>query len=291
MITPCFSVSEFTTWPLSFEDDVALYSELRVQGIEICERKLSLKRAKALEQLRSLNDCNLEVTSIQPRCHALFADSMYPDCIDPERRADLFRSTIDLFSTAFPDNDIPLVAISGTAPGHNYKQAHETARRIYPDLAAYAADHGMRIMFEPLNPIIMNADAFICSLDEAIRLAEDVNHKSFGLMIDSWHVWREPLIFERLKNLDPALIFGVHISDWPAGEPRRIGDRLLPGDGIIDLPQFLGALEKAGYQGAYCLEIFSETCLQDSLWLRDPRELIQQGRQGFLRAWEQRKCY
>lgn len=285
-----FSVSEFTTWSLTFEEDVKLYCELGIQAIEICERKLSIDPSEALEQLRLIKEHGLKVTSIQPRCHALFADSMSPDCTDPDERAKLYKSTINLFSTAFPGEDIPLVAISGNAPEHNHRLAHETARRIYPALAAYAADHGMRIMFEPLNPIIMNADGFICSLDEALQLVEDVDQQTFGLMIDIWHIWREPYIFERLSNLNPFLIFGVHVSDWPAGEPRLIGDRLLPGDGIIDLPRFLAILEHAGYRGAYCLEIFSDMSLEDSLWRRDPREVLQQGQQGFLQAWERRTC-
>lgn len=290
MAVPLFSVSEFTTWSLTFEEDVRLYSELGIQGIEVCERKLSPEPSKALDQLRCIKEHNLKVTSVQPRCHALFADSMYPECADPDERAKLYSSTIDLFSAAFLGENIPLVAISGNAPGLNHRHAHETARRIYPALATYAADHGMRIMFEPLNPIIMNADAFICSLNEGIRLVEDVGQENFGLMIDAWHIWREPFIFERLKDLDPSFIFGVHVSDWPIGEPRLIGDRLLPGDGIIDLPRFLGALDHTGYQGAYCLEIFSDMSLDDSLWQRDPREVLHRGQRGFVRAWEQRIC-
>jgi len=48
-------------------------------------------------------------------------------------------------------------------------------------------------MFEPLNPILMNADTFICNLDEAMRLIQKVNRPNFGLMLDHLpdSLWRQ----------------------------------------------------------------------------------------------------
>ncbi len=287
---PPFSVSEFTTWHQTFEADVALYAELGISGIEVCERKLSSDYQRAREQLQIIAQHGLKVTSVQPRCHALFADSMCPDVDDPDERAAIFRSTIDLFSEVFPGENIPLVAISGNAPNHNYRHAHETARRIYPALADYAADRGLRIMFEPLNPIIMNADAFIVSLDAAMGLINDVARDNFGLMLDVWHIWQEPAIYERVAQIDGGRIFGVHVCDWPVGEPRHIGDRVLPGDGVIELPRLLKAIEATGYDGAYCLEIFSRDELDDSLWRQDARNVVKRGLAGFQKSWEARKC-
>lgn len=283
-----FSVSQFTTWHQTFEQDVALYAKLGVPGIEICERKLSTDPGKAREQLAMVAAAGLRVTSVQPRCHALFRDSMAPDTDDPDERARRYRATIDLFSEAFPGQNLPLVAISGNAPGYNFRHAHETARRVYPDLAGYAADRGVRIMFEPLHPILMNADSFISSLDEAMRLIDDVDRENFGLMLDVWHVWHERGVNARIADLEDR-IFGVHICDWPADEPRHVGDRVLPGDGVIDLPGLLGAIDRSGYDGAYCLEIFSVDALPDSLWKQDPASVIERGRAGFLQAWQARR--
>ncbi len=285
---PPFSVSEFTTWHQTFEQDVELYAQLGLDGIEVCERKLSTDFAQARAQLQGLRARGLRVTSVQPRCHALFNDSMCPELHDPEERMARYRQTIDLFSAVFPGESLPLVTITGNAPQHNHRRAHAAARTLYPELARYAADHGVRIMFEPLSYVLMNADSFICSLDEALRLIDDVNHPNFGLMLDVWHVWREPAIAARLAAVDGSRIFGVHVCDWPHGEPRHVADRVLPGDGMIDLPALLGALQRAGYAGAYCLEIFSLDDLPDSLWRQDPADVIRRGRVGFERAWEHR---
>ena len=53
----------------------------------------------------------------------------------------------------------------------------------------------------------------------------------------------------------------VHINDAP-DKPRdeqRDGERLLPGEGVIDLRSFLGALQKIGYAGPVAVETFSKT--------------------------------
>lgn len=69
--------------------------------------------------------------------------------------------------------------------------------------------------------------------------------------------------------------------------------QLLPGDGVADIPAILGALDDAGYQGWYELEIMSDDGLYgndfpDSLWKLDPVELVRRGCEGFLRAWSER---
>ena len=59
----------------------------------------------------------------------------------------------------------------------------------------------------------------------------------------------------------------------------------------MDLPAIFGALEAASYDGWYDLEIFSDdgtfgTAHADSLWALDPLELVERGRDGFLRTWQ-----
>lgn len=284
---PLFAVSQYTTSPLTYEQDVELYAKLGIRAIEICEEKLSSDPGRAREQLSMLTEKGLRVTSVQPRIHSPFPHNgtAGDDPTDPSGRMARFRRTIDLFSECFPGENIPMVTGGGVAPNYDFRLAHCTAREVYPALADYAADRGIRIMFEHLNPILMNAFTFICTLDEAVQLVEDVNRPNFGLLLDVWHIWREPNIAERITCLGDS-VFGVHISDWPAEEPRELSDRVLPGEGVIDLPALLGAIARTGYSGAYCLEIFSAEQLPDSLWRQDPAKVIRQGREGFQRAWQ-----
>lgn len=283
---PLFSVSQYTTFPLSFEQDVTLYTELGVEGIEVCEEKLAPDPSRAREQLTMLKESGLSVTSVQPCVHSPFPHNatVSDDPQSPRERMARFRRTIDLFSECFPGEDIPLVAGGGIAPNYDFRLAHRTARAVFPALADYAVERGLSIAFEHLSPILMNAYTFICTLDEAVALVRDIDRPGFQLLLDVWHIWREPNIVERLSRLDVP-IRGVHIGDWPAAEPREHADRVLPGDGVMDLPSLLGAIHGAGYRGAYCLEIFSAERLPDSLWRRDPAAVVERGREGFLRAW------
>jgi sugar phosphate isomerase/epimerase len=281
---PPFGVSEFTTWHQTFEEDVALYLKLGVDAIEVCERKLSKDKEKARDQLAYLKETKLSVCSIQPRVHALFPNSMSPEPTDAEARVEAFMRSIDLFAEFFPNT--PMVAISGNAPNYNYRHAHETARNLYPKLSAHAATKNIQIAFEPLSVVLMNNDSFISTLDEGVTLARDIAHPNFGLLIDVWHVWREPMIKERLAKLDN--IFAVHLCDWPKGEPRAVADRAIPGEGMIDLPSLFAAIEKAGFRGTYALELFSADDLPDSLWQQNPKIVIEKSRENFYKAWEAR---
>src|SRR5436190_1911224 len=86
---------------------------------------------------------------------------------------------------------------------------------------------------------------------------------------------------------------GVHVSDWR--EPTRgWADRVLPGDGSVDLPAILGALDNAGWDGFYDLEIFSDngtfgSVYPDSLWDLDAAELARRGRDAFFHTWSKRR--
>jgi sugar phosphate isomerase/epimerase len=101
-----------------------------------------------------------------------------------------------------------------------------------------------------------------------------------------WHVWREPMIKERLAKLEN--IFAVHLCDWPKGEPRAVADRVIPGEGLIDLPSLFAAIEASGFNGVYALELFSADYFPDSLWRQDPRHVIEKSRDNFYKLWEDR---
>jgi sugar phosphate isomerase/epimerase len=67
----------------------------------------------------------------------------------------------------------------------------------------------------------------------------------------------------------------------------------LPGDGVIDLPTILGALDRAGWSGFYDLEVFSDNgafgnAYDDSLWDVQPTELARRARESFIACWNQR---
>ena len=276
---PLFGVSEFTTWPWSFDHDVERYAALGVGAIEVCEFKLDAGRAEA--QLARARELGLTISSVQPRLHSLFPDAPRPLPKEPGERMALYRETIRRFGQAAPGTT--LVSISGAAPDGDYRLAYETAVTEYRALAEFAGEHGVRIALEPLNPILMNEDTFLCTLPDAMEVVLAVDHPNFGVFVDVWHIWADEGAPRQIREAGPK-IFGVHLNDWH--RPRHFGDRVSIGEGQIDLPRLVRAIHDSGYTGAYTLEIFSSDHLPDSLWKSDLDALIIKNQAAFAQVWE-----
>ena len=66
-----------------------------------------------------------------------------------------------------------------------------------------------------------------------------------------------------------------HIDDADPNKPPRSQtdpDRVMLGDGAIDLKTEVEILRQKGYRGAVSLELFNK-----NLWAKDPREVLQVG--------------
>ena len=83
-----FGVSEFTTTPWTFEQDVEQYSRLGVDAIEVCEFKLDEQRMG--EQLALIAQHGLTISSVQPKIRTLFPSQSQPEPSDPRERMALF---------------------------------------------------------------------------------------------------------------------------------------------------------------------------------------------------------
>jgi sugar phosphate isomerase/epimerase len=274
-----FGVSQYTTWPQTFAQDLELYREADVAFIEVCEAKLDSDKCEV--QLEALKNSGLRVSSVQPRLHSLFPDFPRPEPVEPRERMKQLRRTMELFGRFFPG--VTLVTISGAAPNGDYAFAYRTAAQEYKEAARMAADNGVRLALEPLNPILMNVDTFLCSIAHAGRVIESVDHPHFGLFLDVWHIWEDAAAPALIEKYGPK-IFGVHVNDWH--DPRAFGDRCLPTEGTIPLVELVRAIQKTGYDGAYTLEIFSELHLPGSLWA-DPYRTVTESKKAFAKIWEE----
>ena len=283
VLTGRFAVSQYTTRHQSFEEDVGLLARLDVDGIELCEGKLSSDVGLRRRQLDQVRSEGLRVVSVQPTVHAPFPDSISPQVTSLEKRRERYRQTIDWVASELGDERPPLVTVTGPAPGYDFAYARSYAVEVYRALADEAADAGLKLMVEPLSPVLMHTDTFICTLVDAVALVEEVGLANFGILVDVWHLWREYGIQEQLSGLG-AKLFGVQVSDWPVGEPRALADRLIPGDGCINLGELFRAIESTGFMGPYSLEIFSDDSLEGSLWREDPVRVIERSRAGIVRA-------
>jgi sugar phosphate isomerase/epimerase len=79
-----------------------------------------------------------------------------------------------------------------------------------------------------------------------------------GLLLDSWHWHHAGATTDDILKAGRDRIVHVHFNDAPNLPPDQIRDnqRLLPGEGVINLVGFLQALHKIGYNDALSVEVF-----------------------------------
>ncbi|MGC2401507.1 MAG: TIM barrel protein, partial [Acidobacteriaceae bacterium] len=82
-----------------------------------------------------------------------------------------------------------------------------------------------------------------------------------GLLLDSWHWHHAGATPEDIVAAGRDRIVHVHFNDAPNLPAEQIHDnqRLLPGEGVINLTGFLRALESIHYKDALSVEVFGRT--------------------------------
>lgn len=263
-----FAISEFTTKPWTFERDVERYAAHGVDAIEICEFKLDDEGYAG--QLAMIAEAGLAVSSVQTTVHSLFPDSLAPSPSDGNDRFDVMTRSIERIAPHIPKGT-PFNIITGAAPGGDCDMVYRYALEALPRLADVAAGFGMRVAFEPLNPILFNTDTSLWGLDHGLELIERIDHPALGLTCDTWNVFETPKLLEVIRACGKR-IFLVQLSDWQ--RPRNNADRRCLGDGTIPTREIMRALREAAYDGPYVVEIFSAESLPDSLWKADLDEVI-----------------
>jgi sugar phosphate isomerase/epimerase len=234
--------------------------------------------AEALEQLEA---SGLGSAAAIPAVPSILPLPLMEGPKEPQQRIEAICASLHRLAPFKPSGVVCL-----TGPGE--RDTVVDGLRTIGDEAARA---GVRVGLEPVNPSGGEDWTMISSLSEAVELLEDVDRPALGIQFDSWHVWNAPGVVEAIERY-AELFVGVHIADW-SGATRGWCDRVLPGDGVVDLPQILGALDRAGWDGFYDLEIFSDNgtfgnAWPDSLWDVPTDEVVRRGKDAFERAWAAR---
>jgi sugar phosphate isomerase/epimerase len=257
---PC--ISQATTMPAAFAEDVAAFAEAGFTGMEVWLTKLEthLERHSADETRRLLADHNLTPAAASYQGGLLLSQG-------EERKAhfDHFRRRLELCQQ-FGIPTMVLVA--------DFAQAADAAalQRAVVSLAQaaqWAAGFDVRLALE-----FRGTDAFCASLDTAAALAAGCGEPNVGVCLDVFHYYKGPSKAEDLAALGPQNLAFVQVCDV-AGVPRELmtdADRILPGDGDFFLPDLLGALRKIGYEGWLSLELFNPT-----LWQLKPAQVAEVG--------------
>jgi len=271
---PPLSISQVSTLSASFDEALIAYHTAGLDGIGIWEMKLPEgDDGTTAERLRN---SGLVSTNAVPVVPSILPLHLMPGPPDPRERVERLCASIARLARFEPAS---VVFLTGSARGLDDARAIvvEGVKRL-----AEAADRaGVRIGLEPYQQVDGEPWTIVSSVADAVELLEEADATDVGITFDVWHLWNSPALYEDIAaHVDRFT--AVHVSDYR--EPTRgWADRVLPGDGVADVPGILAALGRAGWRGPLDLEIFSDdgsfgTAYPDSLWAWKPVELAERGR-------------
>lgn len=116
-------------------------------------------------------------------------------------------------------------------------------------LAGVCREEGAELAFE-----FMGFDwSAVRTLPEALAV------HSGPIVVDTFHWALGDGSLAGLKACDPTRIAVVHVNDAPSADLQHLGDedRVLPGEGVLPMAPFYGALAEIGYDGVLSVEVFS----------------------------------
>ena len=126
---------------------------------------------------------------------------------------------------------------------------------VFAQVADSIADTGVHLLIE------FNWSPLVKSLRTAAAIARRSQRPNVGVLFDPAHYHCTPTKFDQLTGENVATIRHVHVNDMrdkPAELSNCNSDRVLPGQGILDLRALFGRLEAYGYRGFYSIELFNE---------------------------------
>ncbi len=146
----------------------------------------------------------------------------------------------------------------------------EGLHRGYSDLLQIGRDTGVQAVLEYISPF-----KSLNNLPDAVTVLDECGAADGCTILDAFHNWNNKTTLDDIKALPLERISHYHINDAAHGIPsgeQLDSDRVMVGDGVIDLKSELTAIKEKGYDKWISLELFSK-----EWWDRDPLETAKIG--------------
>lgn len=119
----------------------------------------------------------------------------------------------------------------------------------------------------------------VSRLEQAWDIVQATQDDDATLIPDAFHTWNSHSSLDVWRTIPVERIAHYHFDDAPEvsrdGQPRgkmTDPDRVMPGEGVIDLHAEVLTLRNKGYEGTVSLELFNR-----DLWAMDPDEVLKVG--------------
>jgi sugar phosphate isomerase/epimerase len=247
---------------------------------------LKLEEGADGEALEALEASGLASAAAIPAIPSVLPLPLLGGPAEPAARVEAFCRSLERLAPFKPSS---VVCLTGTGLGRDPDDARAVAVVGLATIAREAERLGLRIGLEPYQRIGGEEWTLVSSIPEAVELIKDAGDSpALGIQFDSWHLWNTPTLYEDIER-EIDRFAGVHIADYR--EPTRgWADRALAGHGVGDIPRILRALEAAGWDGLYDIEIFSDdgtfgADYPDSFWAAPATETLVRARLAFEQCW------
>ncbi len=158
-------------------------------------------------------------------------------------------------------------SIAGPPQG---KADRDLGAKHYAELLELGKSYGVKPAFEYLGFV-----DDINTIDDAIDIITRSGHPEATVVVDPFHCWRGGGSAASIAKLRADQIAISHFNDSPANPPankQQDSDRVMPGDGVVDLKFYCDQLTAIGYDRYLSLELF-----RDDLYAKDPLEVATLG--------------
>ncbi|MFD7876355.1 sugar phosphate isomerase/epimerase family protein [Streptomyces sp. NPDC059766] len=252
-----------TVKQLSMPELVDACLELGVPGVGLWREPVAAYGVRATAKL--VRDAGLAVTTL---CRGGFLTAA-----DPHGRAAALDDNRRAVEEAAALGTDTLVLVCGGLPAGS-RDLHGARERIadaLAELGPHAESHGVRLAIEALHPMYAADRCVVSTLAQALDLAERFPAHQVGVTVDTYHVWWDDAAPRQIARAGAGgRIHAFQLADWTTPLPAGVLDgRGQIGDGAIDMREWKGYVDAAGYTGPIEVELFNE-----GLWARDGRQVL-----------------
>lgn len=153
-----------------------------------------------------------------------------------------------------------LIGGRGDAGDKDILGARERVGEGIAELVPYAAEHGVRLVLEPLHPMYAADRAVLSTLGQTLELAAPHPAETVGVVVDTFHVWWDPQLREMIARAGAEnRIASYQVCDFNLPlAADALKSRGMMGDGYVDFPTISRWVAEAGYTGPVEVEIFNQ---------------------------------
>ena len=245
------SLSQITTYHWSHRESLRGLLSVGAPAVGLWNRKIY--DAEPAQALELVIDSGIKVSSISlaggfTGCNEYSYDEAIADALQ-------------LIKFAGQVNADAVQVVSGPRAGHTLNHARKLTLDALKTLGDAAAFHGTKLALKSMELPLAQNWTFLDSLHSTLELIDTCQHPAVGIGVNPVHFQNEDNVQDLLQEITP-LITAVQISEF---EPCGKLPNSFPGFEIIE------AIDKAGYEGFFELEIWSE-----QVWQSDYQNLLSQ---------------